>query len=514
MHILKDVTDAFLSDQPKHKHSLFSVDYFFRLTQKIRNVDPDYFSLYFTQNHPLEKVKYEHTFIGVGGAYRSKRELDGFAAAYAYITELCQKEHEFSKSDLLLLNRLLCGLPADSDMPLFNSNRSEVKKIITYELMYVGAKPQDFDEGIDFIVSLINKPPALHPLLLSSLVHYLLVFLHPFANGNGRTARMLSTYIMKKYGYDLMHSTLEQYYVLDNKKYQDALAFSGDFYKTGAGLSKVLDWNEYFLKSLYQACKDLFLIKVACKIAAFKLRLFGKDNHIKTLVCPVPDGVPLHLSAAITKRYGSVVGKWAYTDADGQVIAWRVRFSGTEKSNYIKSFLFFQYFSDATWQVNHIQYLGLLPMYGLAKLRAAEGKILIICEGEKSADAVEAIGGKDRIIGLSWATGAFQSAQTDWAPLGMVNADIYMWRDNDESGEKAEEVLCGILQGHGCKVKILPQGALRHKPQKWDVADALAEGMNAQLLEGFLAGFTDSGAAQSHPTMSLPVSSRKAAESA
>ena len=43
-----------------------------------------------------------------------------------------------------------------------------------------------------------------HPLLISARFHGYFVYLHPFRDGNGRTARLLSNWILAKFGYPLM----------------------------------------------------------------------------------------------------------------------------------------------------------------------------------------------------------------------------------------------------------------------------------------------------------------------
>ncbi len=39
-----------------------------------------------------------------------------------------------------------------------------------------------------------SKKDVLHPLILSSIFHYEFVFIHPFSDGNGRTARSWRAY--------------------------------------------------------------------------------------------------------------------------------------------------------------------------------------------------------------------------------------------------------------------------------------------------------------------------------
>jgi hypothetical protein len=392
MKQLEEISQAFLALAPECRFNIFSIDYFKKLNAKLGEVETKYFSMHLSHSHPLEKIPLEDTFIGIGGAYRSKKELDGFYGANAHISQLVSSGNPFTENDLLLVNRLLMTLPDHHNYELYNDKPSEIRRIVTHELIYTGANPDGFPQGIACILTVINNPPALHPLLIAALVHYLLVYLHPFKNGNGRTARLLGTYVMKKHGYDLMHPVLEEYYAWNTRRYEQALHFSGHFYDEGVGLSRVHDWSAYFLHSIFNAYKDMFSIKFACKITQYKVRLLGRDLKLATPISPVPPGVKFKVPPKLVRRYGQVGGAWAYHDADGNIIAWRVRFNGTAKGNYVKSFLFLQYCSNKSWQPNHLQYFAALPMYGLHKLRAAEGKTIILCEGEKSADAVEMMG--------------------------------------------------------------------------------------------------------------------------
>ncbi|KXG08349.1 Adenosine monophosphate-protein transferase and cysteine protease IbpA [Anoxybacillus sp. P3H1B] len=42
---------------------------------------------------------------------------------------------------------------------------------------------------------------ALHPVPLAAKLHFRLVYIHPFADGNGRTARLMMNFILMHHGY-------------------------------------------------------------------------------------------------------------------------------------------------------------------------------------------------------------------------------------------------------------------------------------------------------------------------
>jgi len=58
----------------------------------------------------------------------------------------------------------------------------------------------------------------------AAIIHYQLVYIHPFIEGNGRTARALATLLLYTTGYDFKRFfSLEQYFDKDVKAYYDAL---------------------------------------------------------------------------------------------------------------------------------------------------------------------------------------------------------------------------------------------------------------------------------------------------
>lgn len=63
-----------------------------------------------------------------------------------------------------------------------------------------------------------------HPVIRAGIAHYVLVAIHPFVEGNGRTARAFATLIFFAEGYDIRRLfSLEEYYDRDAASYYQAL---------------------------------------------------------------------------------------------------------------------------------------------------------------------------------------------------------------------------------------------------------------------------------------------------
>src|SRR3989338_945077 len=105
------------------------------------------------------------------------------------------------------------------------------------------AIPPQIKDLIAFINS--TSEQDIHPVLKSGVVHYELVRIHPFLDGNGRVARALSTLILFLEGYDIRKFfSLEEYFDSKASEYYDALQ---SVEKTGGDLTK---WLEYFTEGL------------------------------------------------------------------------------------------------------------------------------------------------------------------------------------------------------------------------------------------------------------------------
>ncbi len=74
------------------------------------------------------------------------------------------------------------------------------------------------------LVSWLNRPSDIHPVIASGIAQFQLVHIHPFLDGNGRTSRLLSTLCLYRAGYDFKRLfTISEYYDRDRMAFYRAL---------------------------------------------------------------------------------------------------------------------------------------------------------------------------------------------------------------------------------------------------------------------------------------------------
>jgi len=94
----------------------------------------------------------------------------------------------------------------------------------------------------------LNSPEAgeIHPILRAAIAHYNLVAIHPFVEGNGRSARAFSILIMLREGYDIKRFfAIEEHFDRDLAAYYEAF-FKVDTQSQNIAERDLTPWVEYF----------------------------------------------------------------------------------------------------------------------------------------------------------------------------------------------------------------------------------------------------------------------------
>jgi Fic family protein len=120
-------------------------------------------------------------------------------------------------------------------------------------LVYLPLEAKDVSPLMKEVAAWINQSWDKVPVpLIAGMAHYQFVTIHPFFDGNGRTARTLTTWILYKGGYDLgKFYALEEFYALDLQGYYAALVTHPHHnYYEGRAAASVTTWLDYFLRGM------------------------------------------------------------------------------------------------------------------------------------------------------------------------------------------------------------------------------------------------------------------------
>ena len=144
------------------------------------------------------------------------------------------------------------------------------------ECIFVAPPPHMVDELMENLLTWVKKSEgSVHPLILSSVFHYEFVFIHPFEDGNGRTARLMSGYILDYYGYGFNGiGSLEEYFAYDPDEYYASLQMGlpALYYSGRENPPHPEIWINYFLRMMVLYSKKVYELSKEKVFIAFLLK--------------------------------------------------------------------------------------------------------------------------------------------------------------------------------------------------------------------------------------------------
>lgn len=201
-----------------------------------------------------------------------------------------------------------------------------------------------------------------------------------------------------------------------------------------------------------------------------------------------PEGPPAPVAHLVR---GKPTASWTYRDAQGQVLGHVHRFTTSTGGKEILPCVWSRHPTRGTawkWRA----FTEPRPLYGLHLLAQRTDAPVLVVEGEKCADAAQAVLG-EKVVVITWPGGGKAVAKADWSPLR--GRRVVVWPDADakrdkagvllppprQPGLQAAEAVAERLLALDCEVRLVKLPLPGELPDGYDVADVIESGDGTPL---------------------------------
>ena len=112
---------------------------------------------------------------------------------------------------------------------LRRNNNVVVEDGITHEVVHMPPSYEELPTFVEELCHYFNETDAkifVHPIIRGIIIHFMVAYMHPFVDGNGRTARALFYWYMLKQGYWLMeYMSVSRVIASSKKSYEKAYQY-------------------------------------------------------------------------------------------------------------------------------------------------------------------------------------------------------------------------------------------------------------------------------------------------
>ncbi|MBI3258032.1 MAG: Fic family protein [Ignavibacteriae bacterium] len=149
--------------------------------------------------------------------------------------------------------KLVHGVRGNSAAPgEYRKTQNYVVNSKTKEVIYTPPPPYEVPLMMVELVNWLKNKSGMNPILVAGIAQFQLVHIHPFLDGNGRTARLLSTLCLYKTGYDFKRLfTISEYYDRDRANYYKAIR------SVRGNKMDMTKWLEYFVHGLATQMQEM-----------------------------------------------------------------------------------------------------------------------------------------------------------------------------------------------------------------------------------------------------------------
>ena len=203
------------------------------------------------EGNRLTQIQVQETLAGARfpGRERDAKEVRNYYRAMEEVERIAQHSGPISEDEIRHIHGLV--LEGRSFSSQYRDGQNVIRDSISGSIIYLPPEAPDVPGLMQDLFAWINQALGRDELpipVIAALTHYQYATIHPYYDGNGRTARLLTTLLLHRSGYGLKGIyNLEEYYAGNLTGYYTALdAGVSHNYYFGRSEADVTDFVQYF----------------------------------------------------------------------------------------------------------------------------------------------------------------------------------------------------------------------------------------------------------------------------
>lgn len=196
----------------------------------------------------------------VPGRDQDEREIEGYYAALDQVETWATKGGPITQTMIQKLHAIVMSGGRKDATPSAYRDGQNVIRNSNRNIVYLPPEAQDVPHLMQELITWIARSIDIPAPIVAGIAHYQFATIHPYNDGNGRTARLLATLILHTRGYDLKGIySLEEYYADNLPAYYEAISIGiAHNYYMGRAQADITSWLEYFIQGMTVACENVW----------------------------------------------------------------------------------------------------------------------------------------------------------------------------------------------------------------------------------------------------------------
>lgn len=194
--------------------------------------------------------------VQFAGRQRDVREVDHYWHALIHVEEWARARSPLSEELIRKLHAIVEKGPRRKPST-YRTEQNVIRDSGSGRIVYLPPEAKDVPRLMAELVEWVRQAELTEvpTPIIAGLAHYQFVTIHPFMDGNGRTARLLATLILHRGGLGLRgFYSLEEYHARDIETYYDQLnTHDHHNYYEGREHVDLTPWVEYFTGAVARA---------------------------------------------------------------------------------------------------------------------------------------------------------------------------------------------------------------------------------------------------------------------